>query len=94
LSRGGEEHQQQPGLVTITGECDRFLYRMMRFLAGTLVQVGLGKLTPAEVAAMLTAKGRSGKGGGNESAYLAPAKGLCLDCCFYDQEEWDAPLGP
>ena len=27
------------GVVTITAECDRFLYNMMRIIAGTLVEV-------------------------------------------------------
>ena len=29
------------GVVTITAECDRFLYNMMRIIAGTLVEVAL-----------------------------------------------------
>ena len=28
-------------MVTITAECDRFLYNMMRIIAGTLVEVAL-----------------------------------------------------
>ena len=29
------------GVVTITAECDRFLYNMMRIISGTLVEVAL-----------------------------------------------------
>ena len=34
--------------VTITATCNRFLWNMMRRIAGTLVQVGLGKITEAQ----------------------------------------------
>ena len=71
------------GVVTITATCNRFLWNMMRRIAGTLVQVGLGKISPADVAELLAAKGaaliRSGK-----LVYTAPSKGLCLDAVFYE----------
>ena len=45
-------------IVTITATCDRFLWNMMRRIAGTLVQVGLGKMTESEVGELLAANGR------------------------------------
>ena len=44
--------------VTITAVCNRFLWNMMRRIAGTLVQVGLGKMTEADVAKLLASKGQ------------------------------------
>ena len=32
--------------ITITAECDRFLYHMMRLISGTLARVGLGIMSP------------------------------------------------
>ena len=45
-------------MVTITAECNRFLWHMMRRIAGTLVQVGLGKMSEADVAELLAGKGQ------------------------------------
>lgn len=49
-----------------------FLYKMVRNLVGTLVEVGLGRLKPAEVKRILEAKNRRLAG------RTAPAHGLCL----------------
>ena len=49
-----------------------FLYRMVRNIVGTLIQVGLGNLTPAEVEAILLARDRS------QGAVPALPSGLCL----------------
>jgi tRNA pseudouridine38-40 synthase len=53
-------------------EGDGFLYRMVRNLAGTLILVGLGKLTPEEVRTILSRRDRRLAGP------TAPASGLCL----------------
>lgn len=58
--------------VRFTFEADGFLYKMVRSLVGTLVNVGLGKLTPAEVASLLAARRRT------PQMQTAPAQGLCL----------------
>ena len=79
------------GVVTICAECDRFLYNMMRMLSGTLVQVGLGKLSLEDVANLLHARGRKGQGA--SVVFKAPPQGLCLETCFLDFEhgrEWMA----
>ena len=49
-----------------------FLYRMVRTIVGTLVQVGLGQLAPVEIKRILEARDLS------QSAPPAPAHGLCL----------------
>ena len=54
-----------------------FLYKMVRSIAGALLDVGGGKIEPLEIAAMLEAKKRT------EQIVSAPAKGLCLDKVFY-----------
>lgn len=45
--------------------------------------VGLGKLTPVDVAMILNARGRTEVCA--KQPYKAPARGLCLDYCFYDK---------
>lgn len=56
----------------IVAQADGFLYNMVRALAGTLLEVGRGRLTPADVSAALA-------GGRRESAGpTAPAQGLYL----------------
>jgi tRNA pseudouridine38-40 synthase len=49
-----------------------FLWHMVRIVAGTLIEVGLGRFTPADVAAILAAKDRRAAG------KTAPAHGLYL----------------
>ena len=78
-----EEHEGGESAVTICAECDRFLYNMMRMISGTLVQVGLGRLSPAQMGDLLAARGRSKEGGVNK----APAHGLCLERCFVDVDD-------
>jgi tRNA pseudouridine38-40 synthase len=63
--------------VTITFEASGFLYKMARSLTGTLVEVGLGKLTPSEVKAILASRRRT------EQIATAPAKGLWMERVYY-----------
>lgn len=56
--------------IRVTG--NGFLYNMVRILAGTLIQIGLGAYAPEDVAAMLEARDRQAAGP------TAPAKGLTL----------------
>lgn len=69
------------GLVTVTAECDRYLQHMMRFVTGTLVEVGKGRLSLEQVARLV-------EGGpwpeALPSRQKAPARGLCLHECFYE----------
>ncbi len=64
-------------LLTFVIEGDGFLYKMCRAIVGTLVQVGLGKFSPAEIPAMLARKDR------RVSGMSAPAHGLVLWKVFY-----------
>jgi tRNA pseudouridine38-40 synthase len=57
---------------------NRFLYRMVRNLAGTLVYVGCGKLKSQDIPKILKAKDRTLAG------ITAPAKGLFLNTVYYD----------
>ena len=49
-----------------------FLYHMVRILTGTLLEVGMGKRNPEEMAEILASLDRK------EAGPMAPAKGLCL----------------
>jgi tRNA pseudouridine38-40 synthase len=64
-------------LFTFVIEGDGFLYKMCRGIAGTIVQVGLGKFTAGDIQTMLTRKDRTAAG------MTAPAHGLVLWKVFY-----------
>ena len=83
MIRVAEPTAYDAGVVTVVAEADRFLMHMCRFLAGTLVQVGLGKLSAADVASFLEATDRAKDA---PAPYKAPARGLCLEEVFYDGE--------
>jgi len=55
-----------------------FLYNMVRIIAGTLVEVGRGKLAPDAVGEILAAAGRRAAGP------TLPPEGLCLMWIRYD----------
>ena len=61
--------------VTVTG--DGFLPQMVRILAGTLAEVGLGKMRPQEIARILES------GAKGEAGPALPAKGLILQSVEY-----------
>ncbi len=63
--------------VTFTFEADGFLYKMVRSLTGALVNVGLGKLTAAEVGVLLKTRGRI------PMVVTAPPQGLFLVKVIY-----------
>lgn len=60
-------------------EGDRFLYRMVRNLVGTLLDVGRGRLTPGDLPRILAARDRSAAGP------TAPPHGLALMQVMYDE---------
>jgi tRNA pseudouridine38-40 synthase len=60
------------GGVEVWCEARSFLHRQVRSMVGTLVEVGLGKLSAEEVAAALAAKDRA------QCGRVAPADGLYL----------------
>jgi len=53
-------------------EANAFLYRMVRSIVGTLLQVGRGELNPERVGELLAMRDRTCV------KYMAPAHGLCL----------------
>ncbi len=59
---------------------DGFLRGMVRAMAGTLLEVGLGRRTPADVAALLRGAARGAAGA------TAPAHGLVLERVLYPPE--------
>ncbi|MCH9058417.1 MAG: tRNA pseudouridine(38-40) synthase TruA [Planctomycetes bacterium] len=54
-----------------------FLYNMVRIIAGTLVEVGRGKMSPDDVSAAIESKDRRNAGP------TMPAQGLCLEWIRY-----------
>ena len=64
--------EQLLGEIRITYRGNGFLYNMVRILTGTLLEVGIGKLSPEDIPAILEAKERQKAGA------TAPAQGLCL----------------
>jgi len=71
------EVHRNGGKLMIIFEGSGFLYKMARSMAGTLIDVGLGKHTPDEVAAILAGGKRT------EAVTTAPAKGLWLERVYY-----------
>lgn len=81
--------------LTVTGEGDLihidvtgngFLYNMVRIIAGTLTEVGKGKLEPEKVREILEIKDRTLAG------MTMPAKGLIMEEVFYDRDRLEQYL--
>jgi tRNA pseudouridine38-40 synthase len=68
-------------IIVMTTTGNGFLYKMVRTIAGTLLEVGRGKLPPDIISELLTHKDRE-KGGPT-----AKAKGLSLLSVYYDKDE-------
>jgi tRNA pseudouridine38-40 synthase len=63
--------------VTFTFEADGFIYKMARSLTGALVSVGLGKLKPSDLAALVKTRKRI------PEVVTAPPQGLFLVKVLY-----------
>jgi len=59
-------------LITVSITGDGFLYNMVRIIAGTLLDVGAGKIEPDDVSSIIASKERKRAG------QTAPPEGLCL----------------
>ncbi len=81
LTRVDIERENDPRIVAIVVEGDAFLYRMVRILAGTIVDVGRGRLPAGAVARALLALDRRTAG------TTAPAHGLVLEHVYVDLPE-------
>jgi tRNA pseudouridine38-40 synthase len=81
------EVTREGALVRIEVEGDGFLRHMVRAMTGTLVEVGLGRRTAADVAAVLEGGLRAAAGP------TAPPQGLFLERVWYPEETLAAPPG-
>ncbi|MFH1762293.1 MAG: tRNA pseudouridine(38-40) synthase TruA, partial [bacterium] len=63
---------QKGSFIHIDVTANSFLYRMVRNICGTLIEIGKGKLPPESLRGILQAKNRRTAGP------TAPARGLCL----------------
>jgi tRNA pseudouridine38-40 synthase len=64
-------------LITVTIEADGFLYKMVRNIVGTLLEVATGRFPPGSIKAMLMKKDRRAAG------LAVPPQGLCLEKVTY-----------
>ena len=72
--------RDDPRLTEIVVEGDRFMYRMVRIIVGSLVDVGAGRLDPSRLGLALREGQRALLG------RTAPPDGLCLDSIVLDDE--------
>jgi tRNA pseudouridine38-40 synthase len=75
------------GLLRFDIEASAFCHQMVRSIVGTLVWMGLGKLPPGEMAAILRSGDRS------QARQPAPPHGLCLWEVVYPGSESPVPGG-
>lgn len=75
------EVQQQGQHIHIDIWGNGFLYNMVRIIAGTLIEIGKGKIPVQEMQSILDSKERARAGA------TAPAKGLAMCEVFYRTEE-------
>jgi tRNA pseudouridine38-40 synthase len=71
------EIEQKGHLVVLWFEGSGFLYKMVRNMTGTLVDLGLKKRKPLEIPGILKSKDRK------KSGITAQSKGLCLEKVLY-----------
>ena len=71
---------KQDDMITIRISGSGFLYNMVRIIAGTLLEVGMGAYPPEHVEEILDARDRQAAG------RTAPARGLTLVSMEYQQE--------
>ena len=64
--------------IMITG--NGFLYNMVRIIAGTLIEIGRGRMAPEDVLKIIEAKDRKIAG------HTAKAQGLFLYNVYYEQQ--------
>lgn len=71
------EMEKEGDFINIRIQGDGFLYNMVRWIVGTLIEVGLGNLKPEEIPGIMEAKER------NKTGDLAEACGLYLEKITY-----------
>lgn len=72
MNRARSSVKIQPEIIDIYVTGNGFLYNMVRIIAGTLIEVGQGKIKPEEIPAIIEACDRE------KAGPTAPAKGLTL----------------
>jgi len=72
--------KRRNGIISICFTGDRFLYKMVRNIVGTLVEAGRGKITPESLRDILASGNRKMAGP------TAPPKGLFLEEVFFHEE--------
>src|SRR5690606_12120696 len=78
----------EDGMITIRVKGNGMLYNLIRWMVGTLIDVGLGKLDADAIPAIIASKER------NQINRLADAQGLFLESIEYDgKEENEWPKG-
>ncbi|MDD4843475.1 MAG: tRNA pseudouridine(38-40) synthase TruA [Anaerotignum sp.] len=70
--------RQEGNLINIYVTGDGFLYNMVRIMAGTLIDVGHGKISPNEILEIILSKDRQNAG------QTAEPQGLTLQEIYYD----------
>lgn len=72
--------KEEGNLLVFTITADRFLRNMVRAITGTLIDLGRGKITRKDLAAIIRSRNRSAAG------YSVPACGLYLAAIKYPEE--------
>ncbi len=73
--------ERQGELVLFSVQADGFLYNMVRIMVGTLLDIADGRLAQDAIGGILASGDRA------QAGPTAPAKGLCLQEVFYDEQE-------
>lgn len=73
----GIELQKKDKIIELTVSGDGFLYNMVRIIAGTLVDVGMGRIAPDELGTIIESRDRT------KAGRTAPAHGLYLVEVYY-----------
>ena len=71
------EIEEEGPEIRLTVRGDGFLYNMVRILAGTLIEVGLGERKPEEMQKILASRDRQ------QAGHTAPPQGLILQKVWY-----------
>jgi len=77
-----------PDLILFRIAASHFLWRMVRRLAGTLVEVGTGRLAPARVAELLAVRSAE------PARFTAPPSGLFLETVLYEGDPPPREIDP
>jgi tRNA pseudouridine38-40 synthase len=71
------EWRVQGGELHFITEAKGYLYKMVRSMTGAMIDVGLGRMEPSEISAILKSSKRTAR------VVSAPAKGLSMEKVFY-----------